>query len=283
MMRKQLAVVAVATVLVCGLALNSRATLLFSEGFNYTAGTSLAGNDGWASGGSALSITNGNLTYPGLADLGGNELLDTSGSASSTSNQISPSAITDGTVYYSFILSPTALPTANEYLTSLTLNTLPSGSSDPLVVYVGAGNTGNYKIGVRHGGSGAVYTNSVGANVGNGLATLNSTNFIVVAYTFNPGANNDSVSLWFDPTPGGSMPAPDEIVVGNSGTVDAAGLQTVGFKAQSSTAAGNWIFDTLRIGDTWADVTPAVPEPSTWALVASGLALMFGMIRRRRS
>ena len=70
----------------CLLLQTANAALLFSDGFNYTAGTPLHGNDGWTLGGVALTITNANLTYPNLADLAGNALSVTQGSASSTIN-----------------------------------------------------------------------------------------------------------------------------------------------------------------------------------------------------
>jgi hypothetical protein len=257
----------------------ANATLLFSDGFNYTAGTTLKGNDGWTLGSVPLSITNANLTYPNLVDLGGNALSVTQGVASSTVANFSGSAVTAGTVYFSFVLAPTVLPTANTEVAALLSSgsSGPSGSADPLGLYVGLQSAGQYKIGVRHGGSGATYATNTGMILG-------STNFFVIAYTFNPSTTDDSVSLWVNPTPGGSLPAADVTVIANSGTVDAANLQVVGFKANSGTGAGNWVYDTLRIGDTWADVTPAlVPEPSTVLLVGAGLGLMLGLVRRRRS
>lgn len=262
----------------CLLLQSAHAALLFQDGFNYTAGTTLHGNDGWTLGGASLSITNDPLTYAGLADTSptGNALLNLSGSASSTIDSFNATAVTGGTVYFSFLLSPAALATANNELAALlsTGSTGPGGSADPLGVYVGQQVAGQYKIGVRHGGSGATYATNAGM-------TLGSTNFFVVAYTFNPSTTDDSVSLWVNPTPGGSQPAADVTIVANSGTVDAANLQIVGFKAQSAASgAGNWVFDTLRIGSAWADVTP-VPEPSTFALMGLGLGLMVAMIRRR--
>ncbi len=263
----------------CLLLQSASATLLFSDGFNYTAGTTLHGNDGWTLGSSPLSITNANLTYPNLADLGGNSLSITQSSASSTVANFNATPVTSGTVYFSFLLAPTALPTANLELAALLASgsTGPSGSADPLGVYIGQQTAGvTYKIGVRHGGSGASYASSAGF-------TLNSTNFFVVAYTFNPSTTDDSVSLWVNPTPGGSLPVADVTVVANSGTVDAANLQVIGFKANSGATAGNWVVDTLRIGDTWADVTPSVvPEPSTFVLAGAGLGIMLMVIRRRR-
>src|ERR1017187_1116339 len=93
----------------CLLLQSASAQLLFSDGFNYTAGTTLHGNDGWTLGSAPLSITNANLTYPSLADLGGNSLLITSGPSSTVAN-FNATSISAGTIYFSFLLSPTVLP-----------------------------------------------------------------------------------------------------------------------------------------------------------------------------
>lgn len=261
----------------CLLLQSASATVLFSEGFNYPPG-GLSGNGGWTGGGpAALAVDAGNLTYPNLADLGGGELKLTSGIAASTDvTSFNGAAITSGTIFYSFLLNPTLMPSANVELMDLlpTGATGLQGSTAALAVYVGSQNATQYKLGVRHGLSGATYASS-------SLMTVNTTNFFVVAYTFNGGVGDDTVSLWVNPTPGGSQPVAD-VSFGNSALADSAGLQVLGIKAQSATTQGNWNLDTLRIGTAWADVTPVtVPEPSTLVLVASGLALMFGAIRRR--
>jgi hypothetical protein len=256
----------------------ANATLFFEEGFNYSSGA-LGGNGSWVGGASGLTVGNANLAYSGLADATnpGNDVSVTSGgTAGSMTVSFTSTAITSGSVYYSFLAEATTLPTGNNYLTSLlpTGAAGPNGGTDPLAVYVGQQTAGStYKVGVRHNGigSGATYASA------NAAFTLNTVNFFVVKYTFGSGG---TISLYVNPAPGGTEPAAD-VTVGAGGT-EASDLLLVGFKAQSSATAGVWQFDTLRVGDTWASVTPiAVPEPSTCAIAVLGLAVT-GLARRRR-
>ncbi len=92
----------------------------------------------------------------------------------------------------------------------------PNGSGDPLCVYVGQQVAGSqFKIGVRHQGigTGATYTSG-------SWATAGTVNLFVVKYTFGSGG---TVSLYVNPTPGGSEPAAN-VTVGPGGT-EAANLQ----------------------------------------------------------
>ena len=251
----------------------AQATLFYSEGFNYPFPGSLSGNDSWMGGSSGLTITNLNLTYPGLPDLGGNALLDaSSASAGSMTVNFTGTAVTSGSIYYSFLAECSGLPTANNYLTDILVGgTTPNGGTDPLAVYVGQSVAGSaYRVGVRHNGNGtgATYTTN------NSAFVVGNVNLFVVKYTFGSGG---TVSLYANPTPGGTEPTPNVTV--STGT-DASNLQTIGFKVNSGTSAGNWDFDSLRVGDSWADVTP-VPEPSGLAL-AGMAALVLAAWRRAR-
>jgi hypothetical protein len=259
----------------CLLFQSAQATQFMQEGFNYSAGSlATVGNPPWnvGTGNANIAVTAGNLTYTGLADPGGNDLTVTSGvAAGSIGAAFNASPITAGTVYYSFLAQCTTLPTANQYLTSLLASGTPNGSADALGLYVGQQTAGStFRVGIRHNGSGATYTTGA-------WATANTVNLFVVGYTFVDGTANDLVSLWVNPTPGDSQPVANVSFVG--GGADATGLQNIGFKAQSAATAGNWIFDTLRVGDTWADVVTPVPEPSTSAL--AGLAAL-GLAAWRR-
>jgi PEP-CTERM motif len=265
---------------VTGLSLHSaQAQLLFSEGFNYTAGQGLAGqvNPGnttaWTGGNaSELAIGNTQLTYSGLQELTGNDLVYTSSASSSTSFN-TYSAVTSGSIYYSFLVDCTTLPTANEYISAINAGTsVPSGSADAMATYVGSSGTG-WKIGVRTtgGGSGAAYATAL---------TLNTTYFVVEELTLGsaPVAN-----LYVDPVPGASQPGTPTATQSTATAISS--VDDIGFKIQSVASTGNFDIGNLLIGDTWADVTPQVtvtPEPSTLALAGIGMGLtLLARFRRR--
>jgi len=246
----------------CLMLQSASAALLYSEGFNYTADQTLVPNDGWTGGNANLTIGSGNLTYPLLADLGGANLLSVSnGSAGTAISQFANQ--TSGQVYYSFLMDVLSFGTGNRYITSMNPGTTtPNGGSDALAVYLYTNNT----LGLRTAGAAAIHTVPL---------SLGDTNFIVVSYDFG----STSAKLWFNPTPGGLEGAPDMTLAGD-GSVTA--IANIGFKAQSD-ATGATLIDTLRVGTTWADVTTAIPEPSSLVLAMAGIGLMMGLIRRRRS
>jgi len=255
--------------------------LLLSEGFSYTVGSNLGNDDSWGAttANTGLSIGDTNLTYDSVVDLGGNALVLTSGLASATSatNVFAASPVTSGSIYYSFMIVCKRLPTGNTYFTALNYNATPNGGTDTLDAYTGSQGTG-WKIGIRRDGSSTgilAATNLVGG--GTMQLSLDTTYFIVMKYDFVDGLNNDIGTMYVNPTLGGSEPSSANIST-NAGTDATSGLNVVGFKAQSNISQGDFIIDNLRVGTTWADVTP-VPEPSTLALVGFGVV---GWVLARR-
>ena len=257
----------------------AHASLLFSEAFNYTAGGTLAPNVNpgssvaWGAGNSAMTIDGGNLTYPGLTDLGGNDLSVVWGGGSAGTAINTFANVSSGTIYYSFLLDVTTAPTSQSYLTSLNPGTVaPNGSSDAVAMYFGTVTGGGaFRFGLRGGGASATYTSS------GSPYSLDTTYLVVLGYDF--GAANNNMSLWINPTPGGSMPAANLVL---TPTTLATGIANVGFKVQSS-PQGAFLIDNLLVGTTWGDVTPmGIPEPSTFALAGLGILSLISARRRMR-
>jgi hypothetical protein len=112
------------------------------------------------------------------------------------------------------------------------------------------------------------------------LANMAGTHLVVMKFEFNPDLA-DVVSLYLDPTdsiesnwtPAAVVSAPtsDLLITHHSATANFA------FSGGGHFAAR---YDEVRWGDTFADVTPFVPEPTSLALLMVGLIPVW--MRRRR-
>ena len=244
---------------------SAQASSLLQEGFNYTAGDALGSSGTWSGGNSGMTIGNGNLTYPGLGDLGGNDFSMAWGSAGSIINSFS--AVSSGQIYYSFLLNMTTGSGGNSYLTALNPGTTtPGGSSDAVNIYIDSNNSQALRL--RTSGQSEFSSGS------SPTLSLNTTYLIVLGYDFDTA----TASLWLNPTPGDAQPTATESITGG-GVVTS--IANVGFKSQ--TVAGDFLIDNILIGTTWADVTPTtiVPEPSTLALAGLGIFGLIASMRRR--
>ena len=226
----------------------------------------------WGASSSQVKVASGNLTHPTLQGLtpAGNmiNILGTSGGSSY--RPFNDTAILSGSVYYSLLTRCVSLSTGSGYLTGLLPSgtTSPGGSSDALAVYFTPAGDG-YQLGIRKKSASTVYATAT-------LAT-NTTYLIVAKYTFGPAAADDIVSLFISPAPGGTEPATPDAT--QTGGTDAASLQNVYVK--SSNGYGSWCFDTLRVGATWASVTPteggeappAQPSVTQTLMCAQGVVL----------
>ena len=253
----------------------SRAALFMEDAItNATTGSNLGSAAPWSNSSSQVKVAAGSLTFSGLQSPTntGNlaNILGTAGGSSYRAFTSSP--ITTGSVYYSFLIQSAGAPGSSGYLTGLLPggSTSPGGSGDALAVYFSASGNG-YQLGIHKGG-GLTTTNA--ATV---LAT-NVSQFIVVKYTFGSGTGDDTVSLFINPLPGAAEPAAPN--ASQAGGTDAASLQNIYFK--SSSGYGAWNFDTLRVGPTWADVTPVsgAAPPASGPVITQALLGPQGMVLR---
>jgi len=236
------------------------ADIIAYEGFDYTDDdATIGGRDGgtgwngaWTDGGGG---SNQNLIVDGASSLtfGG---LQTSGrattaeSSSSSSDRNLASAITGGTFWMSVLISN---PDVNNNFSVVRLD----GSGTSINFGIGGGSFPNWSL-----NNGAQDT---------GIAASNNTAALLVLEA-TLAAGNDTFNLYINPTIGGSAPT---IADATETGVDLGNFTDLRIVSAFST------FDELRIGETFADVTP-IPEPSAFALIAGSLALLAMMTQRRR-
>ena len=250
--RLSFSLVAVAALLFCQSAL---ATLYLQDAINYTVGTALGNDTPWQHPTNAVSIAGGSLTYPGLANLSpaGNLVAATDASGgNSYSYRAFDTTANSGSVYFSFLAKCTALPGSSGYYISGLLpsaTTTPGGrATDPMVLMTKSSGSG-YVLGV---GS----ANDSAARYASTVLTLNSTNLVVLKYVLSSRV----ASIFINPTPGNSEPAAN---TNAAGTISFNDLQYVYLRFAGG--GGSWNFDSLRIGSTWPEVTPAPNQPPTIA------------------
>lgn len=240
---------------------------------NVAPGSNLGSAAPWGNSSSQIKVAAGNLIRPDLLALSpdGNmaSIAGTAGGSSYRPFWSGPVSGAGTTVFYSFLVQCTSLPTSGDkYLTGFLPGgvTSPGGSSDPLAVYARLSGTG-YQLGIRKSGGATTYAPTVLA--------LNTTNFIVACYLFNPGGGANAVYLLINPTPGTNAPHTADATV-NGG--NDANLQNIYLK--SSSGYGTWNFDSLRVGLAWTDVTPSAsgPPPSTQPCITQVLMDPAGLV-----
>jgi len=250
-----------AMLLLCLLAPNTQAALLFYEGFDYSVGAELGetapSGTCWENDKSQFTIVTGSLDYAGLNSSTGNRLSVASITPSLDSVRTTRGAWSvqsSGALYVSFLLkidSTDGITTTGNGTSVLTLGRTSNNSH---LFGVNLLDSDGIKLGVLKYSSGgepvssAFFSSGIGAN----LPVNGSTTCLVVAkYEWVDGPTNDVVTVWVNPQSLGASEDPNNKVsasVGADGT-DPAGRLTL-------SRGPHLDIDEIRIGRTWADVTP---------------------------
>ncbi|MBK6380322.1 MAG: hypothetical protein IPF72_11655 [Chitinophagaceae bacterium] len=242
---------------------------LLTEPFNYTPHATLGlasqSNNTWLpiNTGDSILVDAGSLTYAGLAASTGNKVIFEGAGTDYYTNFTSQ---TSGSIYSSFILNVSALGSLNTtggYFAGF----IQSGSTTTFgdAIWTRLSTTaGRYNVGVSTRSNSAVTW--LAADLVPGTPC-----FIVTAYDIVAGSANDVCRIWLNTAAiGGSEPAADATSVAGTDLTSAARF----FLRQVASTGTPFIeFDELRIGTTWADVTPsgaASPTLSATALTAFG-------------
>ncbi|HEX2477246.1 MAG TPA: PEP-CTERM sorting domain-containing protein [Lacipirellulaceae bacterium] len=257
----------------CLFPMAAEAALLAYDGFNYApAGSDLLGNAGgfgfstpWRPGGFNASInTNydvqtGSLSFGGLVT-SGHRVSTTAVTAIAglTRDFLTPLGVPGTTRYASFLLRPEGQLNAGAFNGFFGVVLEQPVEPELFVGKPGGAATNRYVLEDR-GGSLQVASSTAPA--------VGETVFLVLKAQFTAG--NDAFTLYVNPTPGGPEPATGT-VKNNSNVGTVAGLTLY--------STGAFSIDEFRLGETFADVTPAVPEPATWLLALVALTLL---VRRR--
>jgi hypothetical protein len=287
----------------------SQAALLLYDGFEYNSGELLAPtndtlatpnpgqhnvayNLDWRYAGNQTAnnnppgITGGSLGYPGLAPSTGNSVAyDTSQIASARieipGGPYTGVTGTDATIYWSGLMKVTSLGSLTTGLSGILLahisNTVGPGTLPTAVggsLKIKADGTGGYFIGtgVNNANAALVFTSTA--------YQPNDTVFVVGSYTSVAGGANDFVKMWVNPSPAtfGAGSPPTETLMGTTvtGATGEPVTSMAAFALRNVNTVGDpdVLFDELRIGESWASVTPT---PEAGAFLTMGLVGIFAI------
>lgn len=245
------------TVATASFAMNAQATLPVYEPFDYTAGSALQTQSGYTpiNTGDDIAVVTGNLSYTDLPASTGNKI-NFAGSGIDTRYDIT--SVNADTIYYSFLVK---------------INNI-SAVTDPNGGYFAGFGENNTNFG------GTIWTKRVDDNTfkfgsevrtatGNGTTwstadyTVGDTYLVVGSYTFVTGDNNDVAKLWINPALGLTTEPTPTIEDQWTANGDLTSIVHFLLRQDSATETPDLDIDELRIGTSWADVTPIDPSASS--------------------
>lgn len=270
-----------ALVIAVCLGANARAELLFYEPFDYPTGEELgmaSSNARWSNKKNQITIVVGNLSYPRLKPSVGNRVNIQTTSPDLDSVRTLDEAWVEqssGTLYVSFILRLHSFAQIGSTGQGTPLITISDKINNTELLGVHLINDKTMRLGiVKYASRSAPVSSSVffTSGLGANLSVDGSTTYLIVAkYEWVEGINNDVVTVWVNPTALG-----DSEEQGNK-VFTSAGPDGTGSAGRLTLCRGpNVNIDEIRIGQTWADVTPTIEPSRRWVVMVGILA--FGLV-----
>ncbi|WP_333599251.1 T9SS type A sorting domain-containing protein [Flavobacterium sp.] len=223
--------------------------LPYYEPFAYAEASSLGQSQQWSNvnTGDNIIVAGGLLTpaYPGLSP-------STTGYVTFGADGIdctTPFTPTNsGTIYYSFLLNINSMAGVTSADGGYFATFGSSSSNLGATLWSKRVDDGVFNLGLE-------VRTALGANTtfDTTAYTTGTTYFVVVGYTFNAAASDDTVSLWVNPTINGAQPAAT-ITDTHTGT-DLSTISNFLLRQDSTTETPSLSIDELRIGTTWSQVT----------------------------
>lgn len=266
------------TLLLSGLLIGGslQANLILYDDFSFASSGDLQqSGSGWNKVGGITThpqFAAGNLSYPGLAASTGNRVeLPVAAQIAQIQRPFDP--VTSGSVYFSALLNLTTAPTGSGIL----LNFRGRDSNEAIQLAgdlhykPDASITGAYNLGVSHRNSNVVYDSTA----------FTGSDTILVVLRQDVAASTPT-ALWLNPDASSlgslSEPTPTLTASASEGLAD---LRQFMIRTSPSFNGGGYL-DEVRVGTTWASVTP-VPEPSVYSLFAGIAGLAWAIRRKIRS
>lgn len=256
---------------------SARANPLLYEGFDYPVGQELgefASSTNWSNDKNPFTIVSGSLDYPGLQAPTGNRLNVKATAPNLDSVRTTDGLLprqTNGVLYLSFIIRLHGYAEIGSTNDGTSLITIGDTMNYSELLSINLLNDDKLRLGVvKYPSSSKSVSSSVFFTSGPGadLSVDGSTTYLIVAkYEWVDGPSNDVVTLWVNPANLGRHE-------------DQAGRIFTRAGADGSRGAGrltlcrgpNVNLDELRIGRTWADVTPTPVPPRHWIVTVGVLA-----------
>lgn len=276
------------------LALPCSASLLLYDSFSSDTGEVPTGWTTLGSGSNNDYVTTGTLSLDGLAESAGGKWTHDNSTSQLYHRDFSSTPLATGeTVYYSLILQVNNITGLKVPGTGNTDYALLGLSTNSVTAF---SNLASNTVGIRQDPDDAAkfklllgnqFRLNTEANVYEPTSfALGEQILIVASFTRGTTTSNGTANFWINPDTAtfgeSTVPAASVTMTSNNTAIQSFLIATAG-SGQASNYPASWSMDELRIGNTWADVTPAlIPEPASAVLLGGLSALACATLRRRR-